>query len=450
MRCGLRSAATAACPAYSISQQRALALAVRTATSRGQLSSRFLSTGRGSTAYISNSRYPTSTTPVSTDLSSNTQDTPVACPYEPGSTLTVLFAPEGSTTCFPIEVDILKAFTPFTICEALLVAHNHHSLPRKFVIKFADPRFSDPDLHARGYRSPWSAAHDAMFEAGIQNAKRGTWPNFWQRLGGTQTPWAKRPYVEEDDEPMETWVEEMDCWDGILNTVQHEAAVYRVLRPLQGTDVPILYGSCSFAPPDVYPGSLVTRVNGLCMEFIDGARVDHMKIDLDVSEAEARRISPSVLDMMRRVRQFRVLHNDIYARNILIHRDSFRPVLIDFGGASLQPANETLEQWTETVASVNEVNLVRRILKNSGWHNPSPWPKFMECRNGMLNGHGMVNASIEELRPDWRDEYYERIEDAPPNETRVDSEGKEYRWQPLRWRIRKDVKKFDTDFEWRG
>ncbi|KAI0066338.1 hypothetical protein BV25DRAFT_1913091 [Artomyces pyxidatus] len=387
----------------------------------------------------------TTSSPLPLDASSSV----ALRPYEQGHFLTIHYTPEGSSTPFPVQMKVLKAFTPFTVCQTLLVEPYHHSLPRKLVIKLADPRFSDPDLHARGYRSPWSTAHDAMFEAGIQNAKRGTWPNFWQRLGGIQTPWEKRPYVEEDDEPMETWADEMDCWDGILNTVQNEAAAYRALRPLQGTDVPILYGLCSFVPPDVYPGSLVTRVNGICMEFIDGARVDHMKIELDISEADARLVSRDMIDMMRRVRQLRLLHGDIYARNIMIRRDNFRPVLIDFGGASLQPPNETLEQWTDTLRQANEVELVRRLLKTSGWHNPSPRPSFMNCCNDQRKGHGLVNVSIESLRPDWRDEYYERIE-APPDEIRVDPEGNEYRWQPLRWRIRKDVKRLDLDDRWHG
>ncbi|KAI0054574.1 hypothetical protein BV25DRAFT_624469 [Artomyces pyxidatus] len=138
----------------------------------------------------------TTTTPT---MRPHSQRSLVDCPYHAGSEMTLLFTPEASAVPFPLKVRVVKAFTPFTTAQTLIVDSHHHTLPRQFTIKFADPRFSAPDLHAKGYQSPWSTTHDAAFAAGLRGVKHGATPNFWKRLGGVQRPWANRPFVEDDD-----------------------------------------------------------------------------------------------------------------------------------------------------------------------------------------------------------------------------------------------------------
>ncbi|KAI0066337.1 hypothetical protein BV25DRAFT_1528785 [Artomyces pyxidatus] len=377
----------------------------------------------------------------------NTQKSLAACPYKSGCELTVLYTPEGSDCSFPLQVEVLKAFTPFTVSQSLLVEPCHHALPRHIVIKLADPRFSDAELHGEGYRLPWSAGHDSAFHDGIRNVQRGIWPNFWERLGGVQKPFEKRPFIEDDD-LREGWIMEMDHWDTVLTMFHRELRAYRVLRPLQGTDVPLLFGTCSFTVPNPYPCSLVERVNGICMEYIDGTSMDRLKLNIDISEADALRISPGILDLFRRVRDLRVLHGDIAHRNIILRRDSLRPVLIDFGAADVPPADMTWEAWTDIVRDVNEVGYARRTLSRSGWHNPSPSMSILQNYSAST-GYAMVNGYVENIRPDWRAKNFDKIEDLQPEVVSFGTGGKEYRWQPLKWRVKEGVK-LDTDYQWMG
>ncbi|KAI0066335.1 hypothetical protein BV25DRAFT_1821252 [Artomyces pyxidatus] len=368
----------------------------------------------------------------------------VACPYQVGSELTLQFTPEASVASFPLRVRVIKAFTPYTVSQTLVVESHHHSLPRQFTIKFADPRFSAPDLHAKGYQSPWSTTHDADFDIGLRNVKNGSIPNFWKRLGGVQQPWTKRPFVEDDD-LREGWIQEMDHWDGVFDVFHRELQTYRVLRPLQGADIPMVYGVCTLAIAGAQPGSLIERVNGICMEYIDGTSMDRLHIGVEISEADALRVSPRILDALRRIRQLRVLHRDIAARNIILRRDTLSPVWIDFGSAATQPPEETRESWTQIVGEVNEVGLARRILWRAGWHNPSPpLTALQTCLPDY--GYGLVNHTIEEVRPDWRAEHYEPIEDISPETL---PSGRPPRWKPLKWRVKEGVK-MDTDDLWRG
>ncbi len=56
-----------------------------------------------------------------------------------------------------------------------------------------------------------------------------------------------------------------------------------------------------------------------------------------------------------------------------------------------------------------------------------------------LGGYGMMNREVEEMRPDWRDQYFEPIRDVPPDEITIMSDGRECRWIYPRWRVKPGV-----------
>ncbi|KAI0054621.1 hypothetical protein BV25DRAFT_1843531 [Artomyces pyxidatus] len=95
----------------------------------------------------------------------------------------------------------------------------------------------------------------------------------------------------------------------------------------------------------------------------------------------------------------------------------------------------TWEAWTDIVRDVNEVGYARRTLSRSGWHNPSPSMSILQNYSART-GYAMVNGYVENIRPDWRAKNFDKIEDLQPEVVSFGTGGKEYRWQPLKWRVK--------------
>lgn len=330
----------------------------------------------------------------------------------------------------------------------------HPPLPRRFVLKLMDPRFfgiSNYYTVSRSYEMPWNGTLTARFNDGLRNVRAGGWPNFWTRLGAANDVGIfdrnyelyDPDYYNDDykDCPMIDWAREMDNWDALLRSMETEVRAYRIARALQGSTIPRMYGTCTVVvDPNLEP--LLSTIPGICLQYIDGT-LDRLKPGVDVSEPEAERISQGLLSTARRLRDIRVMHDDICPRNVIVRlHDLDHPVLIDFGLALIGDLDEHMNEWSE-------VRQIRRLLGVWGWHNPSPWTGMMIHSVHDLNGYAWANSNISGMRPDWRDQQYERIVDRPPDVIKVDKSGKEHQWEQLRWRVRPGVKTADADEDWK-
>ncbi|THH14169.1 hypothetical protein EW146_g6133 [Bondarzewia mesenterica] len=377
---------------------------------------------------------------------------PIACRYTPRSNLTLQFTPEEGVRALPLEVTVIKAFTPFTISQTLLVQTLRIDavIPSQFILKLLDPRFTTPDIdHGYGRTIPWTAAVDENFKAGLRNVRSGVWKNYWQRLGGVKTRDSARPDSAREGE-FGDWSIEMDRWEDVVFTYDQEVSAYRALRSLQGRHIPRFYGTCRLivgdGSSDLDP--LIANVDGLIIEHIDGTPMDKFTILSDITETDAERVSQGVLNTVRRIRDLKVVYDDIAARNIIVRRDDLdHPVLIDFGSVKVKPSDCTDDEWVGFVSGCGEVKDARRLLEGLGWHNPSPWRDYHESCSDLI-GYTMSNARVEKMRPDWRDQKFERVSDVPPDVIVLDKEGKGWRWEYLRWRIKPGVKTSDADWYW--
>ncbi|THH18644.1 hypothetical protein EW146_g2360 [Bondarzewia mesenterica] len=250
---------------------------------------------------------------------------PILCLYTAGSNLMLQYTPEGSACARPIEVNIIKAFAPSTVAQTLLVQATDPSLslPAKLVLKLVDPRFSTPDIyHGYGRNVPWNAAVDDPFKALLSNLLA------------------------------------MDRWEGISSSYGQEVSAFRALSSLQGLHIPRFYGTCRYTVVDGSPNldPLIANVDGLLIEYINGTPMDKLTVVTDISEADAERVSQGVLHTMRRIRDLKVIYDDVAARNLIFRHDDFdHPVLIDFGSALLKPLQATDDERIETLRGYSEV-----------------------------------------------------------------------------------------------
>ncbi|KAF8643241.1 hypothetical protein AX16_009130 [Volvariella volvacea WC 439] len=219
-------------------------------------------------------------------------------------------------------VDVIRAFTPFTIAQCLLVKpsssppdSSFSHLPPNFVIKIYDSRWTS---YRNGpyCKCPWSC------DVEVNAASKRPFPN-------ARNP-DFEPWPEPHDDDVEGWEEWLfQSWE---KSFDMEATTYKRLLHLQGEGISGCYDAVTFA------------------------QVDREVVDIGV-----------VISLMRTVKAFGragVMHRDLRVENILLApaERSTRAVILDFGTAKFRD-NEPDEEWEEKVLYENDMGAIY------GWLN---------------------------------------------------------------------------------
>ncbi|KAJ8098149.1 hypothetical protein POJ06DRAFT_145796 [Lipomyces tetrasporus] len=114
------------------------------------------------------------------------------------------------------------------------------------------------------------------------------------------------------------------------------AAAYKALSVLQGSTIPIYYGSYSLELP---AEGTVRSVRLILMEFVPGTSMQQLNPS-DFSQLERQVIMNAVIDAESLVYTHNVRHSDIHPRNILVLSTATttydrRVVVVDFGKADV-------------------------------------------------------------------------------------------------------------------
>lgn len=360
----------------------------------------------------------------------------------------------------------IQVFEPFTLSQVMCVettCSDRAPLPRRSVLKLIDPRFSQPSDWGGLNTNGWTRGCDRSFKEGLRHVRNGVWPNYWMCLGApTDIP------IESYDEPCKgsriaefsyrDWVDEMDRWKGLRMARDLEVAVYRRLQPVQGNGIPRLYGTCQYIADDgtTNMDPFISSIPGLLMEYVEGTSMNKLVPGVDISEDDAERASQGILATLRRIREKFVIHNDLHLRNFVMRpHDPDHPAVIDFGSAQLRESQDdpsSQEEWIGWMAgsNVDELFRARKQLAKSNYHNPSPVPEEREDFAERHQGYLYWNGDVEELKPAWRDQYYERVENVLPEEQRTTADGEVYTWHPPRWQIKAGVRTANAsaDYDW--
>lgn len=117
----------------------------------------------------------------------------------------------------------------------------------------------------------------------------------------------------------------------------HEVASYHRLVELQGTIVPIFYGSYSLEIPVDRPSATTRSVRLILMERINGPSMRELKPE-DFTQLEQQRIMKLVIDGEAAIHTRDIMLSDLHPRNVLVdkgegsQRNIGRVVHVDFGG----------------------------------------------------------------------------------------------------------------------
>ncbi|KAJ7478889.1 hypothetical protein FB451DRAFT_1395504 [Mycena latifolia] len=387
-------------------------------------------------------------------------------PYHPGRALQIFFKPEHNlhsghdpfllrdlevnselsptwTDGFtPLTVSILKSFTPFTSAVVLLVkvlqGPKDLQIPQSFILKLNDRRF--------GYRDQdrpqltWHPVLEGRLRAeiaGILGTERADpIPQMYYRAP------ARRPGDTRRLPAWDGWELEIHVWTQKSGAYLNEALAYRHLRALQGTCIPRLHGSVRLpiSPGTPFLHPIVDFVPGLAIEHIPGPNMGALKVGTDITKAVANRISRRLIDNVALVRDAHCHHRDLRLPNVILRNlpHDPDPVLIDFGLSSVMPPDCPKDEWGFGFDETVEIRKVLTNAENGGWHVASPYKQYIYDRYAAIFGPQHVNAEIEGLPNEVREEQFERV---------PGTGGPDARDRVVQWRVRSGVRTQDDFLE---
>ncbi|KAJ6532687.1 hypothetical protein DFH09DRAFT_1407917 [Mycena vulgaris] len=269
--------------------------------------------------------------------------------YQPGAQISLnLRSCADDRTERNVQATVVKALTPFTMSQVLLVDIDSpipDILPAtktSFILKVYDPRFLQ---HRKGTKS--SAPHPWTLAAETTAARR--------RAFGADT---FLPTWWPDDADAAGWEEYYHA--NAQQIFKNELAAYTRLRSLQDRAIPRCHAHGTLVLPTpakrmVVPHVLLlSHVPGPALRAVHPARV-------------APPVARALVDTVRAFGVLGVIHDDLRPDNILLFPgdDPERAFVIDFGNAEVR-AEQTDEEWEWAVAEKDEPKLVEMMLDKLG------------------------------------------------------------------------------------
>jgi serine/threonine protein kinase len=297
--------------------------------------------------------------------------------YQPRSRLYIQL-PEHDNI---LKVQVIKAFAPFTMAQVILVKRvgkgrvsKTLQLPRTFILKIYDPRFYSHRL-PEGSRParPWN--FDAEKLAADIRAEQSR----------TRDPDFEPGIMPEGEDDKAAWEE----WYYQNAEMQHfsEQSAYDRLKDLQGSSIPLCYGSASLRLTERGRKGARRKKKAFAkllalfrlrrkklFQVCDRAISPHVlilehipnsvpldKVDPGVVSTQ---LTQSLLDTAAAFSRLGVVHTDLNTGNILFSPGDrpTRAVVIDFG-ESIVREEEDDQTWAEIVDENADVAYMRKRLK---------------------------------------------------------------------------------------
>ncbi|KAG6819435.1 hypothetical protein H0H93_011924, partial [Arthromyces matolae] len=258
--------------------------------------------------------------------------------YKPGTQLTIA-APSRDEA--PIQVQIVKAYQPFTNAVVLLVEpRSSKLLPSPLILKLADRRIWNY----------WNVDRERDYQLNVRShfGKDG----------------AKNPLDVNDFSQRPAWMNHLQKWESCVECHNTEHEAYRRLTEAQHLGlVPRFFGP-TYIDIDGGGHPSLSRVDGLLIEYIEGRRMSSLRPGISISIEQAEVVSQHVLELGRRLRRYGVTHNDIHVGNVILRYPDNLPVLIDWGLADCSLADLPLEErWNHFTMAQDYHYDIRYLLR---------------------------------------------------------------------------------------
>ncbi|KAG5731746.1 hypothetical protein E4T56_gene778 [Termitomyces sp. T112] len=332
--------------------------------------------------------------------------------YKPGVHLTLALCAHNES----LEIQIVKAFTPFTSSVVLLVQAEPTALqlPSPFILKVADRRLAPI----------WDFDRENNYQARLQYHV--------ETFGTTIIP--------KKDEELPLWIHMLKNWEFYESSHIKEREAYKWFTEAQKLElIPRFYSTAQLRMDESACHQSLTHIKCLLFEYIYGRTMSSFRPGIDLSAEEAEVMSQCVLQLGRDLRRYGVSHNDIHVDNIIIRSTNNRPVLIDWGNANSSLADLPLQQrWTHYSMWFNYHYCIRYMLRygNNGdqivsggvWHRyRTPVSDIEQFRQVQEIGWERTNYKISQMSNDEKERFYDE-------DKFVDDK------HGLRWKVKKGLR----------
>lgn len=292
-----------------------------------------------------------------------------------------------------IQAKVVKTFTPFTSCQAMVVQIFAPSLDLEgtYVLKVYDRRHSDEVRETYFHKKEWTVAGDIEYERRrwskdfvrfflhlmSDNDLHFRGEDFWSDEEDSDEN--EKENESENCNQLETWAfEELDAQVTCLKMYRAELEVYRRARQhgIDGTDVPRFIGSVRLLPGYCSKlcrtqSSNIKGVPGILMQYLPGCSL--RDIYNTPSPRPAREHWQSIIDDGLRIVQYYIQNMEFrngdpnFPRNSVVHWDpigkKWKCKLIDFGNCYFRSKDMTDWDWRHLQFQSDEEEYIARHME---------------------------------------------------------------------------------------
>ncbi|KAF8487937.1 hypothetical protein JB92DRAFT_3148402 [Gautieria morchelliformis] len=332
--------------------------------------------------------------------------------HETGYILSLSITWKGNDEPSKCTATVIKAFTPFTKSQVLLV-HVHgapQETPPSMILKIYDPRFFD-DERKKPFESscipdrPWSLENESAAAERRAAVTRGE---------------REDDYHEDDYYEFDKVLWEEYFYRAMHTSFQSEVEAYTRLEKLQGEGIARCYGfgvlHLSIKRPVSPHVLLLEYISGESLASVDSTRVSRLLARSLITTAHAFGVHG-------------VIHGDIRPDHIVFSPEGPTPltraVILDFGHSSLRREMPTPE-WEECVHVNGDNWVVRRYLSDRDIRDVDPERALIfPTAKGAVHWNNWAKS----LGRRWCE---------PTDEQWVGPEGVKLT-QPVRWKLKDEV-----------
>lgn len=349
-------------------------------------------------------------------------------PYFSGQALDLL------CSAAPLRVYVKHVFSPFTQNQVMRISIPSHctnglGLPKCAVLKLYDRRWI-----ADREKQPWSPSREAVGRAAwLEKRWEGSEPldfNDGDNFDEAQCEEYFRQTVQVrfNHVLLVQRYSSNPLYSPLKQRLETETDAYRRLSHLQGTLIPRFYAAVQVEPLPADGYVPETFVHGIILEDVGG--IDLTMYDQS-SMGDYTALGHTLMAAVSTFPAYGVMHRDIRFHNILIASPT-RIVIIDFGQATIRPADSSDEEWEDDVKFEEELGALQHFLDLRKVRARSPFDSRRAERS--LQNHVVVNRNLSMFSDEWVRRWYDEV---PPSDSAEDDGLKEHDRE--RWCLKREV-----------
>lgn len=349
-------------------------------------------------------------------------------PYFSGQALNLL------CSAAPLRVYVKSVFSPFTQSQVMRISIPSHctnglGLPKCAVLKLYDRHWIDDRE-----KQPWSPSREAVARAAWlekkwegsepldlndgDNFDEAQWEEYYRQT--VQVRFNHALLVQRYSSNL--------LYSSLKQRLETETDAYRRLSHLQGTLIPRFYAAVQVKPLPADGHIPETFVNGLILEDVGGIG---LTLYDQSSMGDYTALGHTLMAADSTFPAYGVMHGDIRSHNILIASPT-RIVIIDFGQATIRPADSSDEEWEDDVKFEGELGALQHFLDLRKVRAQSPFNSRRVERSPQ--NHAVVNQNLSLFSDKWVTHWYDEV---PPSSSAEDDGLKEHDRE--HWRLKREV-----------